>query len=265
MNFQDFINETKGQAIDVDGLYGCQCVDLFNYFNKLYNNCYINCQPSGYAKSLAENKNNNEILKYYKETDENNLVEGTVVVYGNCSFAPNSHVCFFIKDNGNGTYQALQQNAGGKQYVTIDDNTYSGIIGYFIPNQLINSNTSNNEIVDQILHKGSKVKFNKIFKVDIIKSPISNNLFGCSELTGCTYEDYKNENVKDYHWLSTIDFDEVDKNGNKTSDQILQGGISYVKNDNTYEVLAVDKKTDSAKICINSHNSWVFCKYLDEV
>ena len=38
MDFQDFINKTLGKAIDVDGMYGSQCVDLFNYFNKLYNN-----------------------------------------------------------------------------------------------------------------------------------------------------------------------------------------------------------------------------------
>lgn len=153
MNFQDFINKTKGKAIDVDGSYGAQCVDLFNYFNKLYNGgVYINCKPSGYARSLAENKNSNGILNYYQETAVNNMIEGTVVVYGNCSFAPQSHVCFFIKDNGNGTYQALQQNNGGKQYVTIDNNPYTGIIGAFIPKQLISNSNSTNTSTSETIY-----------------------------------------------------------------------------------------------------------------
>lgn len=135
--FEEFKNRYLGKKVDVDGYYGGQCVDLFNAWNRDYNNVYINCQPSGFAKSLAQNKNNNGILKYFQETAINNMIEGTVVVYGNCRFAPDSHVCFFIKDNGDGTYQSLQQNTRGRQYVTIDNNPYSGVIGAFIPNQLV--------------------------------------------------------------------------------------------------------------------------------
>ena len=135
--FNEFKNLTLGKAIDVDGSYGAQCVDLFNYFNDLYNNGErINCLPSKYARSLAENKANNGILKNFNETTVNNMIEGTVVVYGKCKFAPEGHVCFFIKDNGNGTFQSLQQNAYGKQYVTINNNPYDGIIGAFIPKQI---------------------------------------------------------------------------------------------------------------------------------
>lgn len=266
MVFQDFIDKTKGKKIDVDGLYGGQCVDLFNYWNKLYNNVYINCRPSGYARSLAENKNNNGILKYFKETPVNNMIEGTVVVYGKCKFAPDSHVCFFIKDNGNGTYQALQQNYNGKQYVTINNNPYEGIIGAFIPNQLIrNTNSNNASKADQIIYKGSKVKFNGIFKVDIIKSPISSNLFGCTQMTGVPFNDYQNESCEDYHWLPTGDFTECDSKGNITKDQRLQGGKSYVKNDNIYTVQEIDADTNSAKLNINGRDVWVFSKCLLEV
>lgn len=157
--FEQFKNKYLGKTVDVDGMYGGQCVDLFNAWNRDYNGTYINCSPSGYARSLAENKKNNGILKYFKETAVNNMIEGTVVVYGNCSFAPVSHVCFFIKDNGNGTYQALQQNTNNRQYVTIDNNPYNGIIGAFIPNQILEEKNkekkcgkpvSRNEYVDQV-------------------------------------------------------------------------------------------------------------------
>ena len=160
--FNEFKNKYLGKSVDIDGQYGSQCVDLFNAWNRDYNNgIYINCKPSGYARSLAENKANNGILNYFKETAVNNMITGTVVVYGKCKFAPASHVCFFIKDNGNGTYQALQQNYNNKQYVTIDNIPYEGIIGAFIPNQLVNSNNDNQASTeaDQILYKGSKVMF----------------------------------------------------------------------------------------------------------
>ena len=107
MNFQEFINKTLGKAIDVDGQYSCQCVDLFNYFNKLYNNgVYINCRPSGYARSIAQNKANNGLLNYYIETTVNNMIFGTVVVWGDCRIAPKSHVGFFLEDIENGDYQS---------------------------------------------------------------------------------------------------------------------------------------------------------------
>ena len=259
MDFQDFINKTLGKAIDADGMYGAQCVDLFNYFNKLYNNgVYIYCRPSGYARSLAENKANNGILNYFQETAVNNMIEGTVVVYGNCPAAPSSHVAFFVKDNGNGTFQALQQNAP-KPYVTLSNMTYNGIIGAFIPKQLVgnpssSSNTSGTG-ADQVLYKGSKVKFDGVFKVDIVDIP--HNLFGSKTLTGSI--------TQSYHWLPSGPFTEVDANGNVTSDQILGGGLSYVKNDNIYEVIDIDVPTNSAKLNIAGRNVWVFSKYLKEV
>ena len=150
--FNEFKNKYLGIKVDIDGAYGGQCVDLFNAWNKDYNNgIYINCKPTGYARSLAENKANNGILKYFKETAVNNMIEGTVVVYGKCKFAPEGHVCFFIKDNGNGTYRALQQNYNNKQYVTIDNNPYEGIIGAFIPNQLVRTSTNIDELAQAVI------------------------------------------------------------------------------------------------------------------
>jgi hypothetical protein len=118
---------------------------------------------------------------------------------------------------------------------------------------------------DQVLYKGSKVRFNGVFKVDILKSPVSSNLFGCCELTGCSLNDYKNENVKPYHWLPTQDFTECYNNGQPTADQVLSGGNSWVKNDNVYDVKDIDIATNSAKLNINGRDVWVFSKYLYEV
>lgn len=251
MVFQDFINKTKGKKIDVDGLYGGQCVDLFNYWNKLYNNVYINCRPSGYARSLAENKNNNGILKYFKETAINNMIEGTVVVYGKCKFAPQSHVCFFIKDNGNGTFQALQQNYNNKQYVTINNNPYEGIIGAFIPKQLIkDTNNTNNasKKADQVLYKGSKVQF-----------------------YGCQIDDIKTKgNTTTFYskkygvWLPITAFYRVDENGKKYANQKSSKG-NWLMNNTIYTVKSVSKNPDKAVITIEGKNYNVLSSGLYEV
>lgn len=120
--------------------------------------------------------------------------------------------------------------------------------------------------IDQVLVKGSLVKFDGIFKVDIIKSPINLNLFGCCELTGCLLEDYEKERVKDYHWIPLKDFIEVDQYGNSDGqDDLVIGGHSYVINKNVYKVVDIDVNSDSAKLNIDGKNVWIKSKYLYEI
>lgn len=248
--FNEFMNKYLGKKVDVDGLYGGQCVDLFNAWNKEYNKgIYINCKPSGYARSLAENKANNGILKYFKETEVNNMIEGTVVVYGKCKFAPNSHVCFFIKDNGNGTYQALQQNNNNKQYVTIDNNPYEGIIGAFIPKQLVNSNNNQaNTVADQILYKGSKVMFYGC-QIQDIKTKGNVTTF-YSDVYGC--------------WLPITPFYRVDGVGNYYQNQKSSKG-NWLKSDIIYNVIDIDVPNNKALINVEGNNYWVKSSGLYEV
>ena len=123
--------------------------------------------------------------------------------------------------------------------------------------------TGTKELVDQILHVGSKVQFEGIFKVDILKLPLGSNLFGCVALTGCPVKDYKNGKCKSYDWIKANDFIECDKKGNKTKDQLLVGGKSYVKNSKTYEVKQISG--DSAMIHVSGYDSLIKAKYLKEV
>ena len=120
------------------------------------------------------------------------------------------------------------------------------------------------EAKDQILHIGSKVKFDGVFKVDIIKR--GTNWFGNTKLTGVSYKNYYNEKAKDYHWIPLDDWKEVDVGGNENGqDDIVVGGVSYVKNDNIYEVKEIDVPTNSAKLTLNGHDVWVYSTYLYEV
>ena len=120
------------------------------------------------------------------------------------------------------------------------------------------------EVKDQILHVDSKVRFDGVFKVDIIKR--GTNWFGNTKLTGVSYKNYYNEKAKDYHWIPLDDWKEVDVGGNENGqDDIVVGGVSYVKNDNIYEVKEIDIPTNSAKLTLNGHDVWVYSTYLYEV
>lgn len=120
------------------------------------------------------------------------------------------------------------------------------------------------EVKDQILHVGSKVRFDGVFKVNIIKR--GTNWFGNTKLTGVSYSTYYNEKAKDYHWIPLDDWKEVDVGGNENGqDDIVVGGVSYVKNDNIYEVKEIDVPTNSAKLTLNGHDIWVYSTYLYEV
>ena len=128
--------------------------------------------------------------------------------------------------------------------------------------KIFNRKTKSKEKVDQILHTGSKVKFDGIFKVDIIKKPLGSNLFGCTKLTGCKVKDYKNGKAKSYDWIKANDFIECDSKGNKTKDQLLTDK-SYVKNDRVYTVKQIDG--DSVVIHVSGYDSLIKAKYLKEV
>ena len=139
INFDEFINKTLGRAIDTDGFPSSQpyqCVDLAKYYNDCYFSPFqVYCSTTGYAKDWANNKYTNGLLDYYDETAINNMIKGTLVVWGNCRVAPDSHIGFFVKDNGDGTFQCLQQNAP-HPYVTLSNISYDGLIGAFIPKNI---------------------------------------------------------------------------------------------------------------------------------
>ena len=143
INFDEFINKTLGKKIDTDGYpkkQPYQCVDLAKYYNICYFSPFqVYCTTSGYAKDWANNKKTNGLLNYYDETSVNNMIKGTLVVWGNCRIAPYSHIGFFVKDNGNGTFQCLQQNAP-HPYVVLSNISYDGIIGAFIPKNIDRGN-----------------------------------------------------------------------------------------------------------------------------
>lgn len=254
MNFQEFIDKTLGKAIDTDGFpkeQPYQCVDLPKYFNMLYNGDFqVYCSSTGYAKDWANNKYTNGLLDYFDETAIDNMITGTLVVWGNCKVAPYSHIGFFIKDNGNGTFRCLQQNAPCP-YVTISNISYEGIIGAFIPKQLLRKPQPDSKTADQILYPKSKVRFygTQIDYIDKRTDTFTSNF-------------YTGNGRKNYHLIPLRPFYRIDENGNWYENQIVSVG-NWVKNDEIYTVKAIT--SDSAKVNVDGKDVWIFSRALEEI
>lgn len=134
----DFYALTINKPIDVDGVpinQPYQCVDLFNYFNRIYHNgIYIRCGATGYAQDIFTQRGTNGVLQYFDVVAINQMKDGDWAIWGfNSPQAPYSHVAMFRKDDGNGNATFLQQNYLGKPYVTQDSISKSGIIGVLRP------------------------------------------------------------------------------------------------------------------------------------
>lgn len=167
------------------------------------------------------------------------------------------------KKNGYGIYCFPNETDTDDCYFVDNTNIIYGMGGNWKYLSQIPVNNQG-EAKDQILHVGSKVRFDGVFKVDILKR--GTNWFGNTKLTGVSYNTYYNERAKDYHWIPLDDWKEVDSGGSTNGqDDIVVGGVSYVKNDNIYEVKEIDVPTNSAKLTLNGHDVWVFSTYLYEV
>lgn len=205
-DFQEFIDITLGKKIDTDGVpknQPYQCVDLAKYFNECYNPGFqVYCKKTGYAKDWATEKNNNGLLNYFQETTVNNMIKGTLVIWDNCKVAPYSHIGFFVKDNKNGTFQCLQQNAP-YPYVTLSNIRYDGIIGAFIPNQLVKSSKKSK---DEYINIPEWIIVRNVYNSSGVNiATIKPKKFG-----GLSYKilDYQNYNDKKYVKIKTVDFGE---------------------------------------------------------
>ncbi len=207
MTVQEFCNQTIGKKIDVDRAYGNQCVDLFNYFNKLNNNgAYINCKPSGYAKSIYENRANNGVLNYYDVVPTNQMNDGDWAVWGNCQIAPDSHIAMFRRDNGNNTGLFLSQTYN--QNVEEQNISYVGLIGALRPKQYVTNNNQTTKNIDEIAN-------------EVIKGLWGNGEERKSKITnaGYNYNDVQNK----VNEILNINNNTLKKNNNEIADEVIKG------------------------------------------
>lgn len=129
----EFYQERINKSVDVDGYYGAQCWDLFAYFCKCAGYPIFNCTTSGYVKDIWNNRNYTGILNYFDVVSVNAMQDGDWVIYGNCDYAPYSHIAMFRKYNGDGSIVMLGQNQAGKQPASQVNAPIKGIVGVLRP------------------------------------------------------------------------------------------------------------------------------------
>ncbi len=127
---QEFRNKYIGKAIDVDGAYGAQCVDLFKQVCYLAGKKPFALGGSGYAEEIVKRYKPLGLDTYFNLVSLANAQYGDWIVWSKGSHdCPDSHVAMFIKKDGNSRVIVLGQNQFGKAVANEGSLSIHGIIG----------------------------------------------------------------------------------------------------------------------------------------
>lgn len=112
-SIDEFVSETSGKHIDVDGYYGDQCWDLWGYFNKTKNltDFDFSCSPYGYVYAIPNKYKKSGASYYYKYIEPGeSLQAGDWLFWDKGSSYADSHVALLLGVNGDGTLKCLTQS-----------------------------------------------------------------------------------------------------------------------------------------------------------
>lgn len=136
MDYDGFLNRWLGKAIDWDGVYGPQCVDLICEY--LSDNNKRQCIAWANAKDWA---NHPAMRSDFDWTDNNpndfNQIpsRGDIIVWG--GGLPNSggygHIAIWDMVTGAGRFQSLDQNWGGQYVHFVPNHNWDYILGWWTP------------------------------------------------------------------------------------------------------------------------------------
>lgn len=132
MEYDTFIANWLGKAIDWDGYFGPQCVDLVAQY------CADNGKPVAWAN--AKDWANNPALSGAFDWTDNNPADpnqypnrGDIVVFnGNLPGSGGyGHICIFDMKVSTGVWQGLDQNWGGQYVHFIPNHNWSYVMGWW--------------------------------------------------------------------------------------------------------------------------------------
>lgn len=134
MNYQEFINDFDGKALDYDGVAGVQCVDLA----KFYLNRVFGLKPGawGNAKDYYENYNNIPTLKnnFTRIANTPSFVpqKGDIVVWGVKLGNTYGHIAIATGEGDTSQFYSYDMNWGDKACKKVLHN-YKGFLGVLRP------------------------------------------------------------------------------------------------------------------------------------
>lgn len=134
MQYDVFINQWLGKAIDWDGMYGAQCVDEIAQY------CTDNGKPVAYANA-KDWANHPALLGAFDWTDNNPSdfyqipKRGDIIVWS--GELPGSggygHIAIWDSVVRPGVFQSLDQNWGGQYVHFVSNHTWDYILGWWTP------------------------------------------------------------------------------------------------------------------------------------
>ena len=140
MTAEEFYKKHVGKAIDTDGGYGVQCVDLFKSFTKENYNIYKYTCGNGWASGLWIYRKSKPYYKEFIEVDINKLQNGDWVFWNNGSKScPNSHVAMYY----NGKF--FGQSQGGDKRANLKSISMNGVLGALRPKMYVKSCEESNK------------------------------------------------------------------------------------------------------------------------
>lgn len=133
MTAKEFYDKYIGKAVDIDGAYGVQCVDLFKAFTKDNYGIWKYTTGNNWASGLWYNRKSKPYYQYFIDGDLSSLQNGDWVIWDNgAKDCPDSHVAMYY----NGKF--LGQNQFGKAGATWRNISLSGALGVLRPKMYIN-------------------------------------------------------------------------------------------------------------------------------
>lgn len=127
MTAKEFFDKYNGKAVDIDGAYGVQCVDLFKAFTKDNYDLWKYTTGNNLASGLWLNRKNRKYYDYFIDGNINNLHDGDWVVWGVGKDTPNTHVAMYY----NGEF--FGQNQYGVKYARLSKISLDGVLGVLTP------------------------------------------------------------------------------------------------------------------------------------
>lgn len=121
MSLQEWLDAVLGRAIDVDGAYGAQCVDLVNDYLQ---RCWATGRVSGNAVDIARQAIRG--FRWQANARLNAPPAGSIVVWGH---QPVGHtaVCIWASPM---TLITLDQNWAGIQRAEVVVHSYGAVLGW---------------------------------------------------------------------------------------------------------------------------------------
>lgn len=124
MALQDFINANNGRALDYDGWYGAQCVDLIQFWSRANGKGSFSGQT---ALSLTAPPG----WTWVANTPQGVPPAGAVVKF---NYAPVGHVAIARAGGNTSTFPTFEQNWNGHRYCEQLVKNYNNVIGWWVLN-----------------------------------------------------------------------------------------------------------------------------------